>query len=176
MQHKNRHPIFRQIVVYTTLRQSETMWHTGVFHIVERQAEEANAAISRKRFSSKVISCNATTERDDELYLSYCSLSSDEARTQMMTFHGKDFLSKVVLCNAQRKLPGQVVLIVLPVRAVERAAAECCFSQKNYSQYDASTVPFGASGTLAKKVIPVSVSISATVISCGTAEAVCSTQ
>ncbi len=94
MQHKNRHPIFRQIVVYATLRQSETMWHTGVFHIVERQAEEANAAISRKRFSSKVISCNATTERDDELYLSYCSLSSDEARTQMMTFHGKDFRQK----------------------------------------------------------------------------------
>jgi len=94
MQHKNRHPIFRQIVVYATLRQSETMWHTGVFHIVERQAEEANAAISRKRFSSKVISCNATTERDDELYLSYCSLPSDEARTQMMTFHGKDFRQK----------------------------------------------------------------------------------
>lgn len=62
--------------------------------------------------------------------LAYSTLSSDEARTQMMTFHGKDFSSKVVLCNAQRKLPGQVVLIVLPVRAVERAAAECCFSQK----------------------------------------------
>ena len=44
---------FRQIVVYATLRQSEAMWHTGVFHIVERRAEEADAAISRKSFFVK---------------------------------------------------------------------------------------------------------------------------
>ena len=40
------------------------------------------------------------------------------------------FLSKAVLYNAQRTLGGRVVLDVLPVRTMERAAVECRFSRK----------------------------------------------
>ncbi len=120
---------FRQKLLVVTQRQSEAMWHTGVFHIVERRAEEADAAISRKRFSSKVVSCNATTERGDELYLTYCPLPNDEARTQMMTFHGKRFSSKAVLYHAM-KISRTGSTGVRPVREIECAAAECRFSRK----------------------------------------------
>ena len=155
MQHKNRHPIFRQIVVYATLRQSETMWHTGVFHIVERQAEEANAAISRKRFSSKVISCNATTERDDELYLSYCSLSSDEQRKQMRQFHGKVFLSKGVSCNATTERGDELYLSYCSLPSDEARTQMMTFHGKDFRQKRYYTMQTKISRTGSTGVRPV---------------------
>ena len=149
------------ILAYSTLSSDEQRKQMRRFH--------------GKVFLSKGVSCNATQERGEGLYLAYCPLTSDKARTQMITFHEKDFRQKRYY-TTQTKISRTGSTGVRPVREIECTAAECRFSQKNYSQYDASTVPFGASGTLAKKVIPVSVSISATVISCGTAEAACSTQ
>ena len=108
------------------------MWHTGVFHIVERQAEEANAAISRKRFSSKVISCNATTERDDELYLSYCSLSSDEQRKQMRQFHGKVFCQKVLVATQRQSEAMSCTCRTAHCRATRRDANDDV-SRKRFS-------------------------------------------
>ncbi len=110
------------------------MWHTGVFHIVERRAEEADAAISRKRFSSKVISCNATTERDDELYLSYCSLSSDEQRKQMRQFHGKVFLSKGVSCNATTERGDELYLSYCSLPSDEARTQMMTFHGKDFRQ------------------------------------------
>ena len=51
-------------------------------------------------FSSKRHRCNSLTERSDRTYSVYFLLLSDKERTQVRCFHGKDFSSKAVLCNA----------------------------------------------------------------------------
>ena len=104
------------ILAYSTLSSDEQRKQMRRFH--------------GKVFLSKGVSCNATTERGDELYLSYCSLPSDEARTQMMTFHGKDFRQKRYY-TTQTKISRTGSTGVRPVREIECTAAECRFSQKN---------------------------------------------
>ena len=103
----------------TAALSSPTGFFTPLHSVQNDRTMEIVSKAPLPHFSSKCRRCDSPTEQDDGLYLVYCPLASDEERKQVRCFHGKDFSSKAVLYNAQRKVPGQVVLSVLPVRAVE---------------------------------------------------------